>query len=88
MNIEVLDPTFCFEKFQSPTNLSFVCMTIPGIKGGECQTLVAVKTLNPYAGKDLLKSLMSELKIMSHLGHHQNIVNLLGAITTNLQMSE
>lgn len=24
---------------------------------------------------------MSELKILSHLGHHQNIVNLLGACT-------
>lgn len=24
---------------------------------------------------------MSELKIMSHLGHHENIVNLLGACT-------
>lgn len=24
---------------------------------------------------------MSELKIMSHLGHHANIVNLLGACT-------
>lgn len=24
---------------------------------------------------------MSELKIMSHLGHHKNIVNLLGACT-------
>ena len=48
--------------------------------------MVAVKTLNPYAGKDLLKSLMSELKILTHLGQHQNIVNLLGAITTNLQM--
>ena len=45
-----------------------------------------MKTLNPYAGKDLLKALMSELKIMTHLGHHQNIVNLLGAITTSLQM--
>ena len=52
----------------------------------EPQTLVAVKTLNPYAGKDLLKALMSELKILTHLGQHQNIVSLLGAITTNLQM--
>ena len=57
-----------------------------GIAESEPQTMVAVKTLNPYAGKDLLKALMSELKILTHLGQHQNIVNLLGAITTNLQM--
>ena len=31
---------------------------------------------------------MSELKIMSHLGKHSNIVNLLGAVTTNIQKSE
>ena len=57
-----------------------------GIAESEPQTVVAVKTLKPYAGKDLLKALMSELKILTHLGQHQNIVNLLGAITTNLQM--
>ena len=58
-----------------------------GIKENEAQTTVAVKTLNPYSNKDILKSLMSELKIMSHLGKHPNIVNLLGAITTNIQKS-
>ena len=58
-----------------------------GIKENEAQTTVAVKTLNPYSNKDVLKSLMSELKIMSHLGKHPNIVNLLGAITTNIQKS-
>ena len=63
-------------------NQSFI-----GIKESEPQTLVAVKTINPYAGKDMLKSLMSELKIMSHLGQHPNIVNLLGAITTRLNSS-
>ena len=58
-----------------------------GIKDQEDQTVVAVKTLNPFTNKDVLKSLMSELKIMSHLGSHPNIVNLLGAITTNIQRS-
>ena len=43
--------------------------------------------MNPFTSKDVLKSLMSELKIMSHLGSHPNIVNLLGAITTNIQRS-
>uniref|UniRef100_A0A669F6I3 receptor protein-tyrosine kinase n=1 Tax=Oreochromis niloticus TaxID=8128 RepID=A0A669F6I3_ORENI len=38
---------------------------------------VAVK----IAHSDEREALMSELKILSHLGHHQNIVNLLGACT-------
>lgn len=33
------------------------------------------------ADTDEQEALMSELKIMSHLGHHENIVNLLGACT-------
>ena len=61
---------------------------IKGIKENEPRTTVAIKTLNPYSNKDVLKSLMSELKIMSHLGKHPNIVNLLGAVTTNIQKSE
>ena len=44
--------------------------------------------MNPFTSKDVLKSLMSELKIMSHLGSHPNIVNLLGAVTTNIQRSK
>ena len=31
---------------------------------------------------------MSEIKILSHLGHHQNILHLLGAVTQNLAMGE
>ncbi|KAM8971892.1 macrophage colony-stimulating factor 1 receptor [Pelodytes ibericus] len=42
---------------------------------------VAVKMLKPSAHTDEVEALMSELKILSHLGHHQNIVNLLGACT-------
>lgn len=33
------------------------------------------------AHSDEREALMSELKILSHLGNHQNIVNLLGACT-------
>lgn len=33
------------------------------------------------AHSDEREALMSELKILSHLGHHHNIVNLLGACT-------
>uniref|UniRef100_A0A669DLC0 receptor protein-tyrosine kinase n=2 Tax=Oreochromis TaxID=8139 RepID=A0A669DLC0_ORENI len=40
-----------------------------------------LKGLDPLAHSDEREALMSELKILSHLGHHQNIVNLLGACT-------
>ncbi|XP_072001700.1 macrophage colony-stimulating factor 1 receptor [Engystomops pustulosus] len=43
---------------------------------------VAVKMLKPSAHTDEKEALMSELKILSHLGHHDNIVNLLGACTS------
>lgn len=30
------------------------------------------------------KALLDELKILIHLGHHVNIVNLMGAVTKNI----
>ncbi|MED6287095.1 Macrophage colony-stimulating factor 1 receptor 1 [Characodon lateralis] len=42
---------------------------------------VAVKMLKARAHSDEREALISELKILSHLGHHKNIVNLLGACT-------
>ncbi|KAK5621205.1 Macrophage colony-stimulating factor 1 receptor 2 [Crenichthys baileyi] len=42
---------------------------------------VAVKMLKPNAHSEEREALMSELKILSHLGYHDNIVNLLGACT-------
>ncbi|XP_029029920.1 macrophage colony-stimulating factor 1 receptor 2 [Betta splendens] len=44
-------------------------------------TTVAVKMLKPRAHLEERDALMSELKILSHLGYHDNIVNLLGACT-------
>ncbi|KAK2827898.1 hypothetical protein Q5P01_018932 [Channa striata] len=44
-------------------------------------TRVAVKMLKPSAHSEERQALMSELKILSHLGYHDNIVNLLGACT-------
>ncbi|KAM4619751.1 macrophage colony-stimulating factor 1 receptor 2 [Polymixia lowei] len=44
-------------------------------------TRVAVKMLKPRAHWEERNALMSELKILSHLGYHDNIVNLLGACT-------
>ncbi|XP_070712121.1 macrophage colony-stimulating factor 1 receptor 2 [Pempheris klunzingeri] len=44
-------------------------------------TRVAVKMLKPSAHSEEREALMSELKILGHLGYHDNIVNLLGACT-------
>lgn len=44
-------------------------------------TRVAVKMLKASAHSVEKEALMSELKILSHLGQHKNIVNLLGACT-------
>ncbi|XP_057313104.1 fibroblast growth factor receptor 2-like [Hydractinia symbiolongicarpus] len=47
------------------------------------KTVVAVKTLKDDAAEGEYKDLASELKILIHLGEHKNIVNILGACTTN-----
>ncbi|OCT99507.1 vascular endothelial growth factor receptor 2 [Xenopus laevis] len=49
-------------------------------KSGTCKT-VAVKMLKEGATTSEHSALMSELKILSHIGHHLNVVNLLGACT-------
>jgi FMS-like tyrosine kinase 1 len=50
----------------------------------ESETIVAVKTLKSYADEISFNVLASELKILSNLGHHLNIVNLLGAVTRKI----
>ncbi|XP_063169876.1 vascular endothelial growth factor receptor kdr-like [Candoia aspera] len=49
-------------------------------KSSTCKT-VAVKMLKECAMTNECKALMSELKILIHIGHHLNVVNLLGACT-------
>ncbi|XP_030066490.1 vascular endothelial growth factor receptor kdr-like isoform X2 [Microcaecilia unicolor] len=49
-------------------------------KCSTCKT-VAVKMLKECATTNECKALMSELKILIHIGHHLNVVNLLGACT-------
>ncbi len=51
-------------------------------------TTVAVKTLKFPVDMDSLKALMSELKILTIIGQHPNLINLLGACTHNLQHKE
>ncbi|XP_051935906.1 platelet-derived growth factor receptor beta [Hippocampus zosterae] len=55
--------------------------TAYGLAHSQSCTKVAVKMLKSTARKSETQALMSELKIMSHLGPHLNVVNLLGACT-------
>lgn len=55
-----------------------------GIVPSEPITTVAVKMVRSQGNMLGLKALMSELKIMVHMGSHLNIVNLLGACTKNV----
>jgi FMS-like tyrosine kinase 1 len=50
-------------------------------------TVVAVKMVKPAAELSQIRALMTELKILIHVGKHLNVVNLLGACTSNLGRS-
>uniref|UniRef100_A0A8C4ZWG9 receptor protein-tyrosine kinase n=1 Tax=Gadus morhua TaxID=8049 RepID=A0A8C4ZWG9_GADMO len=52
-----------------------------GIEKNTTCTTVAVKMLKEGATSSEYRALMSELKILIHIGHHLNVVNLLGACT-------
>ncbi|OTF83587.1 protein tyrosine kinase-like protein, partial [Euroglyphus maynei] len=55
---------------------------------GDGGTIVAVKMLKNMATMEQLKALTSELKVLNFIGHHLNIVNLLGACTSRLIKGE
>ncbi|XP_049533339.1 vascular endothelial growth factor receptor 2-like [Anopheles darlingi] len=55
-----------------------------GIKEHENETTVAVKMVKKQADNEAILALVTELKIMIHLGQHVNVVNLLGAVTKNI----
>ena len=65
-----------------------VLATAVGILEWEPKTTVAVKMCKPPVTKPQLVGLMSEIKIMLHLGKHINVVNLLGACTMELSKSK
>jgi hypothetical protein len=48
---------------------------------------IAVKGIKRNAGLLHLQSLLSELKILSQLPSHENIVNIVAASTENLRQS-
>uniref|UniRef100_A0A4W3HD88 receptor protein-tyrosine kinase n=1 Tax=Callorhinchus milii TaxID=7868 RepID=A0A4W3HD88_CALMI len=58
-----------------------VAATACGLSSSQSAMKVAIKMLKSTARSSEKQALMSELKIMSHLGPHLNIVNLLGACT-------
>jgi serine/threonine protein kinase len=48
---------------------------------------VAIKTLKPNADMMYFKSLLSELKVITFIGEHENIVKCIGACTAELTSS-
>ncbi|XP_029643821.1 vascular endothelial growth factor receptor 1 isoform X2 [Octopus sinensis] len=59
-----------------------------GIEDGIDVTTVAVKMVKDCTDREQMEALLSELKILIHLGPHLNIVNLLGAVTKNIRYGE
>ena len=62
------------------------------VKGEYKENQVAIKMLKNIAanssGGEYLRSLLGELKVMSYLGTHSNLVGLIGAITSNMKRGE
>ncbi|XP_054481620.1 platelet-derived growth factor receptor beta-like isoform X2 [Anoplopoma fimbria] len=56
-----------------------VMATVSSLLGSHSSTNVTVKMVKPSSAA--AQSLMSELKVLAHLGPHLNVVNLLGACT-------
>ncbi|XP_031632064.1 vascular endothelial growth factor receptor 3-like [Contarinia nasturtii] len=52
------------------------------------KTDVAIKMAENIADNEMMKALISELKIMIYLGKHLNVLNLLGAVTKNISKRE
>lgn len=57
---------------------------VVGLRDGEMETAVAVKMVKDITNNDQVQALLSELKILIHIGTHLNIVNLIGAVTTHV----
>uniref|UniRef100_A0A182MN07 Receptor protein-tyrosine kinase n=1 Tax=Anopheles culicifacies TaxID=139723 RepID=A0A182MN07_9DIPT len=62
--------------------------TATRIMGHEEETTVAVKMVRKQTDNEVMRALISELKIMVHLGQDLNVVNLLGAVTKNISNRE
>ena len=62
----------------------------PGAQVREYENVipVAVKTVRPNVEIEYFKALLSELKILSYVGSHENVARLLGAYTANIRNRE
>ena len=56
--------------------------TVTGLQGPNSQTPVAIKTLNEPDNKDDLHAFIAEIKILSNLRPHLNLVDMVGCCTT------
>lgn len=55
------------------------------IKEPGLEVVVAVKTFHSaLLDASCFKALLTELKVMTYLGHHENVVNLIGAVTSEI----
>ena len=52
------------------------------------KVLVAVKTVTSDVNVETFKALLSEIKIMAYLDHHQNVAHLIGACTVAIKKRE
>lgn len=59
-----------------------------GIGDSQDVVIVAVKMVKDCTDKEQMMALLSELKILIHIGQHLNIVNLLGAVTKDIRFGE
>jgi len=55
------------------------------LKGRVRKEVIAVKTVKPLSNKDYVLSLLEEIKVMTYLGRHENITELIGANTSLLR---
>ncbi|XP_069182404.1 vascular endothelial growth factor receptor 1 isoform X1 [Procambarus clarkii] len=61
---------------------------VEDLEAGDPSTVVAVKMSKFHNDHNQMRALAKELKIMIHLGKHLNIVNLMGANTSNIAKGE
>ena len=60
-----------------------------GLKNGSpVETIVAFKMPRDKCSVDQVKSLVTELKILQHIGRHVNIVNLVAACASRIAHGE
>ena len=61
---------------------------VEGIYEGNPIAIKMLNKINVTSSAEYFKSLLGELKVMSYLGNHPNLVALVGAITANMKEGE